>query len=685
VESKLRAVLLAALALSSFAASGEVELGDPPRRPKDVSDLPRSPDWLVSAGFSVNTTNREEVRSFYNAIYPASDNVPINSTANTGSCFAGTSSSDFKDAVARRINWFRAMAGIPANVIFNSVNNSNDQLAALIMSASTVTSGTNLSHTPTNGGVWQCWSSAGSNACNNSNLALGLDGPDAATGYIQDAGGNNTSVGHRRWILYPQTQIMGTGDIPQQGGLYAANAVWVFDGHFFDPRPATRTKYIAWPPSGYVPRQVVYPRWSFSYTNANLTNATVTMTSNGVPISVAKDPIQGGFGEDTLVWVPMGLNATNFQTVWPFNGSDTIYTVAISNVLFGANVSNFNYSVTVFDPAVPGAGYFPPVISGPDQPAVGVGNTYTFNSVSNATSYQWRYTRRLSFNLSDGAETGLNNWTTNTSSTYSIISSSPVASGSFAFQLGHPSAPPNPTPQTMLLNSTIYPLANTTLQFKSRLEYATSIQVARVQVSTNLGSNWTDIYTQPGSDGPGESVFSTKNISLGAYAGTSLLLRFNYDIGCCSYYIGADSITGWHFDDITINNAEQLLTPVTNAIAGANFQFNPPQAGNYNLQARGVIFTDFPLDWGPVKQVTAVTSSVPLISINKISLSNNQTKVDFTLQSGSASTYKLLTAAQFNGSWSTDTLAVLTTNSPGSYRFTTTPSGSARFYRIQTP
>jgi hypothetical protein len=95
---------------------------------------------LVSGGFSVNTTNREEVRSFYNAVYSASDNVPMNSTANTTNCVAGTNSSDFNDAVLRRINWFRAMAGIPANVTFNSINNSNDMLGALMMSASTVSS-----------------------------------------------------------------------------------------------------------------------------------------------------------------------------------------------------------------------------------------------------------------------------------------------------------------------------------------------------------------------------------------------------------------------------------------------------------------------------------------------------------------------------------------------------------------
>ena len=686
MESQAIAVLVAAFAMFSSAARADLQLGDPPRAPKDVSGLPHQPDSLVSGGFSVNTTNREDVRCFYNAVYTASDGVPMNSTANTAACFAGTNSPDFNDAVQRRINWFRAMAGIPANVTFNPANNANDLLGALIMSASTVASGTNLSHTPTNGGVWQCWSSAGSNACNNSNLALGTDGADAVTSYIQDAGGNNTAVGHRRWILYPQTQVMGTGDIPQQGSFYAANAVWVFDANFTNTRPATRANFIAWPPSGYVPKQVVFPRWSFAFTNANFTGATLNMTSNGVGIATSREPIQNSFGENTLAWVPLGLNATNFLTVWPFDGADTVYTIAIGNVVVtnlpgsSTYVTNFNYSVTVFDPDVAGSGYFPPLISGPAQATVGVSNAYTFNSVSNATSYQWRYIQRTPFSLFDGAEGTLANWTTNTESDYPVITTSPVASGTHAFQLVHSQG----RAQSMTLNYLFWPATNMSLQFKSELEYATSDETARVQISTN-GGPWSDVFTQAGTNGPNESSFSTKTINLGPYAGSALQLRFLYDFISGTYYPGPPFQVGWHLDDISITNTEQLSTPVTNAIASTNFQFTPPQAGNYNLQARGVIFTDFPLDWGPAKQVAAVTSSVPVLSINKITLSNNQTKVDFMLQAGSASTYKLLTALQPTGTWTTDALAVLTTNSPGSYRFTTTPSGAVRFYRVQTP
>jgi hypothetical protein len=127
-----------------------------------------------------------------------------------------------------------------------------------------------------------------------------------------DYGTNNFVVGHRRWLLYPQTQVMGTGDVPPVGANYlAANTTWVFDANFFGPRPTLRTPYIAWPPSGYVPYQTVYPRWSFSLTNADFTNATVTMTSNGVSVAVFKENYLTGYGENTVVLVPMGLDPNN--------------------------------------------------------------------------------------------------------------------------------------------------------------------------------------------------------------------------------------------------------------------------------------------------------------------------------------------------------------------------------------
>ena len=286
----------------------EVILGEPPRAPKDVSGLPKGTiNWSVTGGFSVNAYSREQVRSFYNAVYPTSDDIPMQTTANVATCTPGTNSTAYKEAVLRRINWFRAMAGVPASVSLNPTFSARDQDAAVIMSANNA-----LSHFPPSS--WSCFTANGANAASNSNIAIGNSGAAAVSAYIWDFGANNSAVGHRRWLLYPQTQLMGTGDVPAAGGFNSANAIWVFDGNYGGPRPATRTPFVAWPPAGFLPYQLAYPQWSFALTNAILSAATVSMRSNGVSVAAALQPYVTGYGENTLVWVPMGLNPASPST-----------------------------------------------------------------------------------------------------------------------------------------------------------------------------------------------------------------------------------------------------------------------------------------------------------------------------------------------------------------------------------
>ena len=365
--------------LAAPAVTAQPALGDPPRPPTDVSTLPgRGPQpRIVTGGLNVNTSSREETREFYNAVYLASAGTPMGSTAVTDQCLPGTNAPDFLNATLLRINWFRAMAGLPASVTFDGVENTQDQAAAVMMAEHGA-----LQHV----GVWtnwDCFTVAATNASANSNLALGSAGPDAITQYMLDFGPNNYEVGHRRYIIYPQTQIMGTGDVPAENTNLAANATWVFDANFYGPRPATRAPCVAWPTPGFAPWQVVYPQWSFALSNADLSAATVSLTSNGVPIAVTLQPYVTGYGENTLVWHPSGLDPTVSTTVFPFSGTDTVYAITVSNVVTTAGTNNFIYGVTLFDPARTGADYFPLTISGTNQPAINVANLYRCTPATN--------------------------------------------------------------------------------------------------------------------------------------------------------------------------------------------------------------------------------------------------------------------------------------------------------------
>lgn len=669
-------VPLLLICLWPMSSPADFLLGEPPLAPENVASLRRSFRNQATGGFVIDTQSRERVRAFYNAVYTASSGVAMGATTVTANCVPGTTAAEFRNAVLRRINWFRAMAGIPAEVTLDPGYSAKCQSAALMMSANGA-----LNHYPPSS--WTCYTTEGKDAAANSNLALGESGPEAVTGYIWDYGANQP-VGHRRWLLYPQTRLMGTGDVPSQGDAMTANAVWVFDGHFNDPRPATRTPYVAWPPAGYVPYPVVFPRWSFGHPGADFRNATVSLHSNDVPVAVALEPLQNGYGENTLVWVPMGLNAFGTAT-WPFNGLDTTYRVQIGNVTIGNVATNFSYTVTVFDPEQPGPDAQPPVISGPAQPIVGWTNAYAISPVPDASRYDWLHTRRENYSLVDGAESGLGNFITNTSAGYSVLATRPVAAGNYAFQLKHV----EPRAQTLTLNQVLSPLPNTVLQFKSRLGVATPSQVARVQGSTTGGRTWFDLYSQPGVGVDGETSYITRSIPLAAFAGANLQVRFNYDyLSPGSYYPQPDAGVGWHLDDIRITDAMRVVGSVTNQATGTVFGFNPPASGTYYLQARAVIFGDFPLDWGPTLAVSATTNApaIPVLRITSVATEAGAARIMFIVESGAASAFRLQYAPAVGTAWSDDTAAVLTTITPGaSYRFTTPMAPASRFYRIASP
>ena len=324
------------------------ELGPPPTFPRDLAGLklptaekaPGGVEVALAGPLSVNPLDREASRKFFNTYYLGAITPTIDWTGNRSTCNAGATSLSFRDAVLLRINYFRAMAGVPAQVAFSDTYSTEDQQAALMMSVNN-----QLNHSPPTS--WTCYSAAGAEAAGKSNLALGASGWDAISLYLKDPGTGNGFAGHRRWILYPQTQHMGTGDLPPTGGT-AANALWVIDEHIWDPRPATREEYVAWPPPGYVPYQVVYPRWSFAYANADFSGAAVSMTENGVAVSVALETVATGYGENTLVWIPKGMGSGD---VWPKPSKDNNYRVTLSNVVIGGTPRSFTYTVKVIDPS----------------------------------------------------------------------------------------------------------------------------------------------------------------------------------------------------------------------------------------------------------------------------------------------------------------------------------------------
>jgi uncharacterized protein YkwD len=259
-------------------------------------------DWF-------DTTNRAQVITAYRREFRNPD-PELDWEGDHDRCQPGTSSPLSRLASIRRINYYRAMAGVPATITEDPELTAQAREAAIMMSVEGA-----LSHDPEPS--YACFTATGQQAAANSNLYLGRIGPEAIDGYIEDPGAGNVDVGHRNTILHPPTREMGVGEVGASETGYAANALWVFDDHVFDETSADRPpvrqseRFVAWPPEGYVPNPIVYPRWSFMLAGADFANADVSLYRMGsrsavaVPVEVvARIGNPGHVPLPTIVWEP---------------------------------------------------------------------------------------------------------------------------------------------------------------------------------------------------------------------------------------------------------------------------------------------------------------------------------------------------------------------------------------------
>jgi len=281
----------------------------------------------------VDTNNKDEVLAFFESNF---DEIaaPVSWTGSHSECEAGVSSQLLRDQTISRVNFYRAMAGVPAEITEEFVYSGKAQHGALTMSAQG-----ELSHEPDE--TYECLNDFGKEAAANSNLYLGRTGSNAIDGYIEDPGVGNKDVGHRSTVLHPPTLKMGVGHTQGSENVYESNVLWVFDDNVFQDWPEMREdeQFVAWPPRGFVPQEIVYPRWSFSLKDGDFSEATVSMVDDsGQQIEldiVATVNEIGQVPSPIIVWEPdLSL------------GTGT-YDIEVSNVETAEGVKDFLYEVTI--------------------------------------------------------------------------------------------------------------------------------------------------------------------------------------------------------------------------------------------------------------------------------------------------------------------------------------------------
>lgn len=339
---RLLALLIVA-GLLGGCGGGSDSVSTPPASPSTPTTTPTpppspppGPSGTVVA--PIDASSRAEVVARWNDTY--FDNTPFTWSGSVAGCAAGDTTDAFKGAVLRRLNFFRAMAGLPGDLALDPALSAKAQEAALMMDAND-----SLSHAPATS--WPCYSAAGAEAAGRSLLAYS-NAPARSVGlldgYMRDRGANNAAVGHRRWILYPALKKVGTGDTPQ------ANALWVIGSG--TTGPAASTSPIAWPPRGFIPRPLAEPtdRFSLSCDGADFSAASVDVRGDtGQSVSVrVESRADNGYGDNTIVW---SIDSTRSPASgWDRGPADTRLDIDVAGVANCAAGSGFRYSVTFITP-----------------------------------------------------------------------------------------------------------------------------------------------------------------------------------------------------------------------------------------------------------------------------------------------------------------------------------------------
>jgi hypothetical protein len=307
------------------------------------------PDQIT--GLTVDTQNRAAVRQFFADHYQSYQDLdhyaPAGRHGSVANCDPGTTTQEFRNHVLHRVNFFRAMTGIPAAVTLNAEYSRKAQAAALIMSANG-----RRSHTPPPSR--QCYTAAGSDGAFRSNLFTGRAGIFAVAGYIEDAGATNKDTGHRRQyqprVTLPRTDWHRRCHPGRRH--YCQRPLYL---RCVNPQPnhgarvcgLAATGLCALPGGLHAPAFTLFSCRPFT---EDMTDAVVTMEANGqsVPVQI----IYNGTGDfnNHLVWVPAGRDTENADAPWPRPAADTTYTVTLQNVKVNGIPRTYTYDVTVFDP-----------------------------------------------------------------------------------------------------------------------------------------------------------------------------------------------------------------------------------------------------------------------------------------------------------------------------------------------
>lgn len=634
----------------------------------------------AATNLTVNRHSRDDVAAFWQRYYMASEGYESRWAGKIDfeNCILTPPPIEFTKDVQRRVNYYRAMAGLPGNASFEEfeVRRSDEDLfsppagttkfqaaaaAALSLAAQDYdpdnVEAYRLQHDLDD--TFECFSAAGWNGARNSNLAANLWGPGAIDGYMFEFGSpsdpfSNKEVGHRRWILFSAVGGMATADLPPviSGNEIVRPAINV--NYVIGDFQAREHQFVAWPNDGYIPSALIPNFWSLSYPGADFSNAVVKMTgpygelvplkvltrSQGIPRAdqpplidpadpednngddSAQGPGSGFYADSTLVWLPEGL-PSNFT-------KDMTYQVSVTGIEETPQTS-FTYAVTIIDPnRVDGM-----ELVGTDTPPVEGANYYFGGSLA-FQQYEFEVSQRsaeIEVEDAEGEELLIVDGSlpqVDLVGVHDFPGTDPLTpefyEGKKSFRLSFYDN--DQTPQWFEVDRSLTTSVGAKVHFRYRRGFMTAATVLDVETSIDGGVTWQK--TPLRISGRGDTVdpnFNTAAADLPVADGVRVrFFHFNTDPnqGVYGSSSGDEFAMGMFIDTISFSNTETASETVSVILPSGKQQgeFAPEALGvnlkageSYRIRVRP-ISGDFSFAWGPVKEVVVQPSS-PLVAFER--------------------------------------------------------------------
>jgi hypothetical protein len=578
--------------------------------------IPAAPQRMQSTGFAVNNFDRNDVVAFWHAVYKASEGYEkrVDWTGNyTGN--PGKTSAVFAQDIERRLNFFRALCGVPPFAKVNQksrlVVKSSDphkpqptmtkeeaaQEAALMLvrNFDPVTGNDPaITHDPSPALIG--WTKAAWNANANGNLAFGVYGPGAITEYMVEelSAGTatstwNTLVGHRRWALFPQATSFGSGDQPGASAYKPpTNVLYVFqkDSELKATKISTFTTY---PAAGFFPAPVNSRYWSISREGADFSSASVRVTdSKGKVLPVTGVMANSSYAEPALLWqVPPPAASRSVE-------KDASFKISVTGIKGDGIPSSYNYSVTLINPDCITSDQR---ISGSAVASSKKDTFYQFTPPSGADAVAVAVYQRSKAPWTENAEPlAGSRIIDNTSSSYSLTADLGLlgafggVTGTRAYRLTFPTIydliQRKVPDQSFEINRDILPGAGAKLRFVYRRGYMTTSTSLFVETSSNGGVTWVPLGNPI--HGVSNTVYDP-NVSSAAYSlpasDAPLRVRFRLTTKpgqpLYTHEAAPTSPTGIFIDDITTTGCDWLLPKRVTTLQkkATQFRFNSRNAG----------------------------------------------------------------------------------------------------------